>query len=58
MLKLVAAVASAFLLLSPIGASAQAPPPYGAEILRRDGRVLSVAGPFDLPFEPTTDDAA
>ena len=35
-----------------------APPPYGAEILRRDGRVLSVAGPFDLPFEPTTDDAA
>ena len=38
--------------------SPDAPPPYGAEILRRDGRVLSVAGPFDLPFEPTTDDAA
>ena len=27
------------------------------EILRRDGRVLSVAGPFDLPFEPMTVDA-
>lgn len=32
MLKLIAAVTSAFLLLSPIGASAQAPPPYGAPI--------------------------
>jgi uncharacterized protein GlcG (DUF336 family) len=32
MMKLIAAVASAFLLLTPIGASAQAPPPYGPAI--------------------------
>ena len=32
MMKLIAAVASAFLLLAPIGASAQAPPPYGPAI--------------------------
>lgn len=34
-----------------------APPPYGDEIARRDGIVLSVAGPFDMPFDPTTPDA-
>ena len=33
-----------------------APPPYGDEIIRRDGRVLSVAGPFDIPFDPTSAD--
>lgn len=33
-----------------------APPPYGDEIIRRDGRVLSVAGPFDMPFDPTSAD--
>ena len=43
MLKLIAAVASAFLLLSPIGASAQAPPPYGTPITLEAAKKALVA---------------
>lgn len=43
MLKLIAAVASAFLLLSPIGASARAPPPYGTPITLEAAKKALVA---------------
>ncbi|MFM8944543.1 MAG: hypothetical protein ACKOI0_04800, partial [Actinomycetota bacterium] len=32
------------------------PPPYGDEVIRADGRVLSLAGPFDVPFDPGSPD--
>lgn len=32
------------------------PPPFGQEVFRGDGRVLSVAGPFDTIFDPDTPD--
>lgn len=32
------------------------PPPFGPELLRRDGMVLSAAGPFDMMFDPDTPD--
>lgn len=33
-----------------------APPPFGQPVFRGDGRVLSVAGPFDVMFDPATPD--
>ena len=32
------------------------PPRYGSEVIRRDGQVLSVAGPQDSIFEPESQD--
>lgn len=32
------------------------PPRYGREVIRKDGMVLSVAGPFDTIFDPGTPD--
>ena len=32
------------------------PPRFGAEVLRKDGKVLSVAGPVDAIFPPDTPD--
>lgn len=32
------------------------PPPFGQQVLRADGRILSVAGPFDMMFDPATPD--
>lgn len=34
-----------------------APPPWGTEVIRADGWVLSVWGLLDMPFEPGSDDA-
>lgn len=33
-----------------------APPPFGEPVVRGDGRVLSVAGPRDVMFDPATPD--
>lgn len=33
-----------------------APPPFGEPVFRGDGRVLSVAGPHDMMFDPATPD--
>lgn len=32
------------------------PPPFGQPVFRGDGRVLSVAGPLDVMFDPETQD--
>jgi len=32
------------------------PPPFGQPVFRGDGRVLSVAGPLDVMFDPETPD--
>ena len=32
------------------------PPPFGQPVFRGDGRVLSVAGPLDMMFDPGTPD--
>ena len=32
------------------------PPPFGQQVVRGDGRVLSVAGPHDTIFDPETQD--
>lgn len=32
------------------------PPPYGVEVRREGGNVLSVRGPFDMPFDPDSED--
>lgn len=32
------------------------PPPFGQTVFRGDGRVLSVAGPLDVIFDPATQD--
>ena len=36
--------------------SPDTPPPFGAEVFRQDGKVLSVAGPVDSIFAPYTPD--
>ena len=33
------------------------PPSFGQEVIRKDGKVLSVAGPQDIIFEPDTQDS-
>ena len=33
------------------------PPSFGREVIRKDGKVLSVAGPQDIIFEPDTEDS-
>lgn len=35
-----------------------APPPYGVEVIREGGEVLSVWGPLDMPFPTDSADAA
>lgn len=36
--------------------SPDSPPPFGFEVLRADGKVLSIAGPIDAMFAPDTPD--
>lgn len=33
------------------------PPSIGREVIRKDGKILSVAGPQDIIFEPDTEDS-
>lgn len=33
------------------------PPSFGREVIRKDGKILSVAGPQDIIFEPDTEDS-
>lgn len=33
------------------------PPSFGREVIRKDGQILSVAGPQDIIFEPDTEDS-
>jgi len=33
------------------------PPSFGREVIRKDGKVLSVAGPQEIIFEPDTEDS-
>lgn len=36
--------------------SPDSPPPYGEEVRREGGQVFSVRGPFDMPFDPNSED--
>ena len=33
------------------------PPSFGREVIRKDGKILSVAGPQDIIFDPDTEDS-